>query len=257
MNDNFGFQQLVDLCRLTHEEMQSRASRSVDAFLVVRNWLFGWCIVEYEQKGADRAEYGSQFMEKLSGQLKQAGIRGSSPTRLKLYRAFYKQFKQIRPTVSGELEGKESGKEVLPWIRPTVSDESLPSTNATQVIAQELVEQLLTRFPLGWSHYVALLTIDKPEERRFYEIEAAANNWGVRELERQIASSLYERLALSRNKEEIRRLSKEGQVLEKAADIIKNPLVLEFLGFEEKPSYSEEELKAQLEKIEAELGGGE
>ncbi|MEI6423111.1 MAG: DUF1016 N-terminal domain-containing protein, partial [Lentisphaerota bacterium] len=204
MSGTFEFKQLVDLCRLTHEEMQSRAGRSVDAFLVIRNWLFGWYIVEYEQKGADRAEYGSRFMETLSERLKQDKIKGSSPTRLKLYRAFYQQFKQIRPTASDELKEMKPSKEALHRIRPTVSDESLPSIYATHVITQELVEQLLNRFSLGWSHYVELLSIDKPDERRFYEIEATSNNWSVRELERQIASSLYERLALSRDKEEIR-----------------------------------------------------
>jgi predicted nuclease of restriction endonuclease-like (RecB) superfamily len=107
---------------------------------------------------------------------------------------------------------------------------------------------------------VTLLTIDNLDERRFYEIEAAENSWSVRELERQIASSLYERLALSRDKNEIRRLSQEGQVVEKAADLIKNPFVLEFLGLEEKPAYSENELESaiidRLESFLLELGRG-
>ena len=113
---------------------------------------------------------------------------------------------------------------------------------------------------MGWSHYVTLLSIDSPEERRFYEIEATANDWSVRELERQIASSLYERLALSRNKEEIRRLSQEGLVIAKPADLIKSPLILEFLGLEEKPAYSENDLESaiidKLEHFLLELGKG-
>jgi predicted nuclease of restriction endonuclease-like (RecB) superfamily len=120
--------------------------------------------------------------------------------------------------------------------------------------------ELFKRFGLGWSHYVALLTIDNPDERRFYEIEAAANSWSVRELERQIASSLYERLALSRDKEEIHKLSKQGLIVEKAADLIKNPLVLEFLGLEEKPAWSENDLETaiidRLETFLLELGKG-
>jgi predicted nuclease of restriction endonuclease-like (RecB) superfamily len=123
-------------------------------------------------------------------------------------------------------------------------------------ISPEFIDQ----FSLGWSHYVTLLTIDNREERRFYEIEAKENSWSVRELERQIASSLYERLALSRNKSEIRHLSHKGQVIEKPADIIKNPLVLEFLDLEEKPGYSEKELEtAIIDKLEyflLELGKG-
>jgi predicted nuclease of restriction endonuclease-like (RecB) superfamily len=104
------------------------------------------------------------------------------------------------------------------------------------------------------------MTIDNLDERQFYEIEAVANGWNVRELERQLACSLYERLSLSRDKEEIRRLSREGQVVGKAADLIKNPLVLEFLGLEEKPTHPENELETaiinRLESFLLELGKG-
>ena len=258
MSDSFGFPQLVELCHQTHQEMQRWASRSVDTFLAVRNWLFGWYIVEYEQKGADRAEYGSRFLETLSERLQHVGIRGSSPTRLKLYRAFYLQYKQIRPTVSDELGKLPPGGQSV--IRPTASDESLPTLHATHQFPQAVVEQLQQRFSLGWSHYVALLTIDNPEERRFYEIEAGANTWSVRELERQIAGSLYHRLALSRDKDAVRRLAREGQVVEKPADIIKNPIVLEFLELDESPNYTEDELEAaiidKLETFLLELGKG-
>jgi predicted nuclease of restriction endonuclease-like (RecB) superfamily len=120
--------------------------------------------------------------------------------------------------------------------------------------------EFLGAFPMGWSHYVELLTLENPEERQFYEIEATANQWTVRELQRQIASSLYQRLALRRDKDEIRRLANEGQVVERAADLIKNPLVLEFLGLEDRPHYSEDELESaiidQLESFLLELGKG-
>lgn len=99
----FGFQQLVDLCGRTHEALQIRAAQAVDTALVVRNWLFGWYIVEFEQNGADRAVYGARFLENLSERLKEIGVRGSSSTRLKLYRSFYQQYKDIGPTLSDEL----------------------------------------------------------------------------------------------------------------------------------------------------------
>jgi len=101
-------------------------------------------------------------------------------------------------------------------------------------------------FSLGWTHYVALLTISNADERRFYEIEARENSWGARELERQIAASLYERLALSRDKEGIRQLSQKGLVVEKPGDVIKNPIVLEFLDLEEKSAYSEHALETAI-----------
>ncbi|MEI8012887.1 MAG: PDDEXK nuclease domain-containing protein [Candidatus Omnitrophota bacterium] len=173
-------------------------------------------------------------------------IKGSSTTRLRLYRSFYLQYKTIHPTESVKFQ--EKIKKSTSQIHPTVSDELAISSD------------LINRFSLGWSHYVVLLTIDNPDERRFYEIEATSSSWSVRELERQIASSFYERLALSRDKKGIRRLSRNGQTVEKSADIIKEPLVLEFLGIEEKSSYSEEGLETaiidRIEQFLLELGKG-
>lgn len=213
MASTFDFDSLVAVCLRTHEEMQHQAARSVNLSLVVRNWLFGWYIVEYEQNGTDRAEYGTQFIESLSARLRQAGIKGSSRTRLQLFRSFYLNYKQICPTVSGELE---PGASLLPPLEicPTVSGEFAMLPYRGERLPDRMLGSLAKAFALSWSHYVTLLTIDQPDERRFYEIEATANHWSVRELERQIASSLYERLALSRDKDEIRRLAQEGQVVE-------------------------------------------
>jgi predicted nuclease of restriction endonuclease-like (RecB) superfamily len=247
------FDQLVDLCHRTHVELFARAIRVVDAHLVVRNWLFGQYIVEFEQNGADRATYGANLIESLAQRLSPLKIRGTSATRLKLYRSFYRYF-SIGPTLSDEL------KKLLPPSlekSPTASD---LSQQEPLLKPSTLPIGLLNHFTLGWSHYVELLTIDVSEERRFYEIEAAANQWSVRELQRQIASSLYQRLALSRDKDEIRRLASEGQVVEKAADLVKNPLVLEFLGLADHPSHSETDLESaiidQLESFLLELGKG-
>ena len=248
------FDQLVTLCLRTHEELCQRAVRVVDAHLLIRNWLFGHYIAEFEQKGADRAQYGTHLLESLADQLRPMKIRGASVTRLKLYRSFYRTF-PIGPTLSDQ-----SAPQLTQPLEksPTMSD--FLTDGGIQVIPQTVSADLLNRFPLGWSHYVELLTIDSPDERRFYEIEAAANQWSVRELQRQIASSLYERLALSRDKEEIHRLATEGQIVEKAADLIKNPLVLEFLGLDERPHYTEDELESaiigQLESFLLELGKG-
>jgi predicted nuclease of restriction endonuclease-like (RecB) superfamily len=115
-------------------------------------------------------------------------------------------------------------------------------------------------FTLSWSHYVLLLTIKDPDERSFYEIEATNEGWSVPELRRQKASSLYERLALSRDKDGIRKLAKEGQVIVKPEDLLKEPLVLEFLGLDEQARYSESDLESalisHLEKFLLELGKG-
>jgi len=259
--NDYGFQHLVNLCKHTHREMQLRAARSVDIHLVIRNWLFGWYIVEYEQNGCDRAEYGTQLIRRLSDELRDQLGRGFSVRTLEQCRKFYLTQKNISQTMSAEsgMEDKIIQSQGYLPISQTVSAKS-DETFLKADEWQDIVSRLLDRFTLGWSHYVTLLTIDNPKEHRFYEIEAAQNHWSVRELERQISSSLYERLALSRNKEEIRKLSEQGLIVEKAADLIKNPLVLEFLDLEERSCWSENDLESaiidRLETFLLELGKG-
>jgi len=145
-------------------------------------------------------------------------------------------------------------------IQQTLSLTSFDTITDTPHIVQKLSALLANSFSLGWSHYVALLTISNADERRFYEIEARENSWGARELERQIAASLYERLALSRDKAGIKQLAQKGLVVEKPADVLKNPFVLEFLDLEEKSAYSEHALETaiinHLEHFLLELGKG-
>ena len=261
MSQTFDFENLVELCRRTHEETRRSASHAVDRSLVVRNYLFGWYIVEYEQHGADRAKYGAQTLRTLSSVLKARIGRGFSVDALERMRRFYLLYGHIL----SENPAREKSATLLRIsggrvISETASRKLPDPVMELPEILQALSAQLVKRFTLGWSHYVTLLTIDSAEERRFYELEAVDNGWSVRELERQIASSLYERLALSRDKKEIRRLASEGQLIEKASDLIKNPLVLEFLGLEEKPVYSENELETaiidRLQHFLLELGKG-
>ncbi|MBU3679732.1 MAG: DUF1016 domain-containing protein [Candidatus Kapabacteria bacterium] len=239
MSTNLEYAELVEICHLTHSYLQSRVGHIADVHLAARNWLIGMYIVEYEQHGADRSVYGSRLLERLAESLG----KGFSVRNLRQFRAFYVQYKEIRQTVSAELFKNNIG-----------------STDVSIMIRQTVSAELLGQFKVGWSHYVELLSIDDTDERRFYEIEAVACQWSVRELQRQIASSLYHRLAISRNKEDIQRLANEGLHIEKAADLIKNPLVLEFLGLSEKPHYSENDLEsAIIDKLESfllELGKG-
>lgn len=253
------FDQLVTLCSDTHQQFVAATGRTINTHLAARNFLLGLYIVHFEQEGEDRASYGKQTLKALSSALKTAAGRGFSVDNLELMRRFYIHFRSeiLRPEISEitsriSLPDAPEKSETLSRISSEIQRAALPS--------HEMLGKLPNRFPLGWSHYVELLTIESPDERRFYEIEAAANQWSVRELQRQIASSLYERLALSRDKEEIRRLATEGQIVEKAADLIKNPLVLEFLGLDERPQYSEQDLESaiidQLESFLLELGKG-
>ncbi len=257
MKKPFVFQNLVALCRLTHEGVRDQAARTVDGYLVVRNWLFGWYMVEYEQSGADRAQYGTATLKQLSEALKSSIGRGFSVDSLERMRRFYMTYKYFLP----QSTMSETASRILGWeISETASRISKRLAEGSLPFSEVVCAELLQQIKLSWSHYVVLLTIDNPDERRFYEIEATENRWSVREFERQLSSSLYERLALSRNMEEVRRLSEEGYVVEKAADLIKNPFVLEFLGLAEKPAYSENELESaiidRLETFLLELGKG-
>ena len=252
------FEQLLTLFQETHSELQKRAARSVDIALVIRNWLFGWYIVEFEKGGADRAGYGSKLLKKLAEQLQ---IKGCSERGLALYCKFYNNYSEILQTPSAKSEIlAEIFNGSTQEIERIVSGQSLGAIVVKGDILQALSAELAEGFTLGWSHYVTLLTISNPDERRFYEIEARENSWGARELERQIASSLFERLALSRDKAGIKALSHNGLMIEKASDVVKNPYVLEFLEMEEKNTYSEHELETaiinRLEHFLLELGKG-
>ncbi|GAB2711093.1 PDDEXK nuclease domain-containing protein [Comamonas sediminis] len=229
------FSALVQALSATHQQMQSQAARSVDTALVLRNWLFGWHLVEFENASAKRQEvYGKNLVDKLSAALTSHGIKGVSPTNLRLCRSFYEAFQKIQQTASVESLAAAT------WP---------PDLNA-----------LKAQLSLGWSHYVVLLSVSNLQARSFYEVEAQQGSWGVRELKRQIASGLFERLALSRSKDEVRALAQVGQMLAKPADVIKNPYVLEFLDLPDHPSYSEHQLElAIIDKLEhflLELGKG-
>ncbi len=238
--------------------MQKGAARVAGNLLAVRNWLIGSHIVEFEQNGSDYAQYGSATLLRLSAALAEGGGRGFSVDSLELMRRFYLLYRGILSAP----DNSETVSRNLPHLNSeTVSRKGLVSMGSGERVGfQSMLPTLIQTLKLTWSHYVTLMTITSPEERGFYEIEAATNGWSVREMDRQLESSLYERLALSREKDEIRRLSREGQVVEKAADLVKNPLVLEFLGLSQMPSHTESELESaiidHLEHFLLELGKG-
>ena len=231
---------------------RATVARGVEVVQVHMNFEIGRRIVQQEQKGKGRAAYGKEILKSLAERLTAEFGKGFSQTNLKLMRQFYIQ-NQDR-------------------IGQSLTDQSpslplLPGKSANTAGSQSLTDQLavalkpeLRQYTLSWTHYVFLMGIKNPEERRFYEIEAAAQNWTVRELRRQFDSSLYERLALSRDKEGVRRLAREGQIVSQPQDLLKEPLVLEFLGLSEQARYSESDLEAaiidQLERFLLELGKG-
>jgi predicted nuclease of restriction endonuclease-like (RecB) superfamily len=225
-------------------------ARSVDTIQVVTCFEIGRRIVEHEQQGSERAEYGKETLKELSEKLSDEFGKGFSRSNLEYMRKFFLMYVQSiktkSQTVSGILQHSLKSR--------TVSDKSPDSANSGASQA------LLPQFTLGWSHYVFLMGIKNEDERNFYEIEATQQGWSLRELKRQFNTGLYERLALSRDKEGVKKLAQEGHVLAKPEDLLKNPYVLEFLGLDEKTKYSESDLEsAIIDKIEhflLELGKG-
>jgi predicted nuclease of restriction endonuclease-like (RecB) superfamily len=235
---------LYDCIRSLVLSARQSAARGVDLLQVYTNYEIGRRIVEQEQQGADRAQYGRELLNELAVRLTGEFGNGFSVSNLRYMRQFYLAYPEriapIRQTVSGEFPA-------FP-IHQTMSGELQTSAETTY-----------KPFVLSWSHYVFLIGL-KPEERDFYEIEAAQQGWTLRELRRQFDAGLYERLALSRDKQAIRDLARHGQHVANPQDLLKDPYVLEFLGLEEKTRYSEADLESaivtHIENFLLELGKG-
>ena len=195
---------------------KNRVYQTINTTMTQTYFQIGKRIVEEEQGGETRAEYGSALLKNLSSELIKEFGKGYSEQNLKNMRQFYLIY-QKRQTVSSE-------------------------------------------FKLSWSHYIFLTRIENINERNFYEIESIENSWSLRELKRQFDSGLFERLKLSSDKQKVKELSLNGQVIQTAQDLIKDPYILEFVGLPELSSYSESELEQKLiDKLEhflLELGKG-
>lgn len=199
------------------EEAKKNVKTTVNIAMAYTYFEIGRMIIEEEQNGDNRAEYGKYIIRNLSSFLTEHYGKGYSISNLKNFRQFYLIY----------------------------SNDSIGQTMFSQFknYPATVTER---KFYLSWSHYLKLMRISNIEERHFYEIEAVKNDWSLSELKRQYDSSLYERLSLSKNKDEIMLLSQQGQIIEKPADAIKDPYVLEFLQLPELPVYSETELENKI-----------
>ena len=211
------YSQLEQLIRRSRQSIV----QAVNLTMVSTYFEIGGMIVEYEQEGKERAEYGSSLLKKLSEKLSKDFGKGFSVQNLENMRKFYLVYSKSQ----------------------TVSRKTNPPS-----------------FALSFSHYLKLIRIKNVEERSFYEIEAIQNNWSLRELQRQFDSALYQRLLLSTEKSKVKELAEQGQIISKPSDALKDPYILEFVGLEERRSYSESDLENELiNKLEAfllELGKG-
>jgi predicted nuclease of restriction endonuclease-like (RecB) superfamily len=230
------FRRIVEIIN----DARGRVTRVVNSAMVQTYWEIGRQIVEVEQQGDERAGYGEQVLVHLSDRLTQCFGRGFSLPHLKRMRQFFKVYAaypiQLPAFVDNDIQqiGSALRSELLPTAQPQFRQE------------------------LGWTHDRLLMTIANPTARSFYETEAAREGWSCRELERQIASHLYERLAASRDKDDILALAHQGQDVSTPQDVVKDPLVLEFLGLSDRPHWRERDLEQaiidHLQEFMLELG---
>ena len=244
-----------------HIALQSNALKAINRNLTLRNWLIGFYIIEFEQKGEDRAQYGTNLLKTLE---ERVNTRGLTETLFKLSRQFYISYPEISNIVVNQLNTIRStlshefsiplDSTTLP-IRPTMSDELQGTDNHLLSMPPD---QLICY--LSFSHIAELLPIENSLKRLFYETEAIKCNWSVRELRRQIATQLYERCGMSLNPEKLINSLKNTARQPQTADIIKNPFTFEFLGLKSKDIISENDLEQalidHLQEFLLELGYG-
>ena len=265
------------LCNETYhsvqDALQEQAAHAVNLALTARNWLIGYYIVEFEQRGEDRAEYGEQLLKKLEISIKKKGM---TERRFREFRRLYIVYPQLGSEIAKYLVSlpigfrnllKDSAKEIrqtsaksqIPAIRRLPTAEFVEDSLSIRKQAITVpAERLFTR--LSSTHLIAISAIEDPLKRAFYEIEAINGCWSVKELDRQIGSSYYERSGLSKNKAALSAMVKQEAVKLTPVDILHEPVTLEFLGFKSKETWTESDLEEaiidHMQEFLLEMGNG-
>ena len=260
------FDSLVHTIHSVQDALQEQAAHAVNLALTARNWLIGYYIVEFEQRGEDRAEYGEQLLKKLEISIKKKGM---TERRFREFRRLYIVYPQLGSEVAKYLVSlpigfrnllKNSAKE----IRQTSAKSQIPAirrTSAELVVAEDWMlpaEMLFNR--ISYSNLSLISQIDDPVKRSFYEIENIKGCWSNRELDRQISSSFFERSGLSKNKAALSAMVKQEAVKLTPVDILHEPVTLEFLGFKSKETWTESDLEEaiinHMQEFLLEMGNG-
>jgi len=251
------------------EQARAGVVRAVNSHMVLAYWLIGREIVQEIQGGKGRAAYGKQVLRELSRKLGERYGRGFSVTNLQYFRQFHQVYNERVPVIHQTASG-ESVQPPAPSIHQTASGE-LTNTCHRDLSQAGVLDDLLLATKttgeargfsplLGWSHYQILMQVENRNERLFYEIELEKEGWDVRHLRRQIHTLLFARLLKSRDKAGVMKLARQGQILEKPADALKNPYILDFLGMPDLETFHESELESaiidNLQQFLLELGKG-
>jgi len=258
------FEKLISNIENTQNTLQRYAIKSVNQLLVIRNWITGFYIVEFEQNGEDRAKYGVNLIKNLSDELKKKKLKGTSASSLHSYSQFYRLYPQLAKPIferlrilqplTTELQSFEKERNTI--LQPLAVKSSQISENSEKY---EIAPTKLFQH-LSYRHFAELLPIKEPLKRIFYEQQAVKGNWSARQLKRQIETLLLERLGLSKDKEGlIESIQKQLDITE-IEETLQDPYIFEFTGLKELPRYTEHELEtALLDKIAdflLELGHG-
>ena len=242
------FESLATTIQKTNSFFLDKVQKQVNTALTLRNWIIGYYIVEYEQSGKDRADYGLGLFKAIAKRLIKMEVKSLQERNLYLCRDFYRAYPQILQT--------QSAKSYLVDFKPLAILQTL-SAILPEPDESANLNLLLTN--LSFSHFIELLKADTDTKRRFYETHAIQNNWSVRDLKRAIESLLYERTGLSTDREITLKNHKVQPDL-KPEDLFRNTYLLEFLGLQEKPSYNESDLEesiiTNLQNFLIELGKG-
>jgi predicted nuclease of restriction endonuclease-like (RecB) superfamily len=245
--------QLVSAIEAANTYFLGQVQKQVNTALTLRNWIIGRYIVEYEQSGEDRAQYGQQLFKEILRALNKLGLHSFRERHLYICKDFYLAYPEILRTVSAKLHFSDNQ---LITILQTLSAKS-ENDQKTKILHHTDYDLLLNK--LSFSHFIELLKLDTLLKRSFYEIEIIKNNWSVRELQRAMNSMLFERTGLSADKQAVLDNHHCGAEM-KPDDIFRNPYVLEFLGLEQKTVYQETDLEEaiinHLQGFLLELGRG-
>lgn len=240
---------LFERVSIVIENTRQMIASTINTGEVYAKYEIGRHIVESEQNGEQRAQYGKHILKDLSEKLTATYGAGWSYSNLRQIRQFYIIYSNLTNTVC---QIKNDNRYLSNSVKQTTK-----YNNDTNIGLNNLDRP---KFSLSWSHYLILMRIENPDERSFYEIECNRQMWSVRQLSRQVNSSLYERLALSRDKDSVMRLAQDGLIVEMPSDIIKNPITLEFLGLKPDAIYTESKLEnaiiGKMQHFLLELGKG-
>lgn len=239
------FKELIIALSKINEQLREQSIHAVNTSLTLRNWFFGFYVLEFEQNGKDRAGYGKALLAKISAEMKALGIPNTDERELRRYRQFYITY----PTAANLIAANHQIWELLPPelqqrqpenIKAPIRELPNPEFNIPDIHYFNLFNRV------SYTHFVELIRLDEPLKRLFYELECLKGTWSVKELKRQIGSLLYERTGLSQNKEKLLAMVQATPDANTFSNLIRDPYIFEFLGLRQQEVLPEKELEQAL-----------